>query len=98
MKKSALATMQFEHKQMIQKLDNATEKLVEIIQSSFSALATNDPSLALNVLEQLNGNKDAIENLVKERAEDEKQYVDLLSSKLPDELVLENDDEEDIPF
>lgn len=95
MNKRALATAQFRAKQAEQIMDHSNEKLIEIIQSSFSALATANPLLALEVLEQINAQVPGIEKLATNRLDEEKEYIDLLSSKLPDFMELENDDPSD---
>lgn len=97
MKKKTLAAMQFEHRQMAQMVEVSMEKSVEIIETAFSALASIDPGAALLVIESLEGHKENLTNLVEERKNDKKQYIEILSGKLSDVITLEDsDDDEDL--
>lgn len=93
MKKSSLAALTYQAKINTQVIDNARDKLLDIIGSSFSALATMDPEAALSVLEQLTEQKKSIEDVVVERKKNEEDYIKLMTANMGDSINFE--DEED---
>jgi len=94
MKKKSLALIQFQIRQLSQMQDVAINSCVESIQGTMSTLATLDPETALHILGELEKNRPAIEALIKERAADEKEFVDFAVDHMPDSMELEDGDEE----
>lgn len=97
MKKSEMAELTLRAQQLEQMHESALEKLVDIIQSSFSAVATSDPGLALNIIRQLEGQKDGIQQLAQDREMEALEYIKNTVSRLPDTLIFEEElDNEDM--
>lgn len=69
------------------------EGLVNTLSVVFSTIATIDPELALNSLEQLNGQKKEIKKFAADREKAHKKNIDMLMTRLPN--VIELDDYED---
>jgi hypothetical protein len=78
--------------QFLENVNRVTkESLISLLQDSFSAIATMDPTLGLSVLDQLNDQRDQIEALKKERDEHHQEYVKMLASNLESTIELEDE-------
>lgn len=69
---------------------DTNERLVAIIQDSLSALANSDPELALQVVEQVSEQKTMLQGAIEDRKTSDEGFIEMLASKLPDSLELEN--------
>lgn len=92
MKKSELVGAQYALKNLTQMHDNNLDKLMDIISAAFSALATAEPSYALETIKQLNAQKKQIEALEKERAEQESEYIKEAVKYLADSIEFDEED------
>lgn len=70
----------------------AVEGLTEIIAKSFSTLATLDPEIALDIMNQLVKQKPKIQKLSAERELDNIKNVQALVNSLPNRIVFDDDD------
>lgn len=92
MKKKDLAGLTYAARILEETNDATNESLVEIIQVSFSALATSDPNLAIHVLDQLIPQRQKIEELIDEREQDAAEFVKTLADNLPAVIEFEEDE------
>lgn len=95
MKKSQLALLTFRVNQLEAMKQISKDYLVEIIQSSFSAIASIDPALALSLAEQINAQKDGILALQKDREVDQEEYVQKMTEHMSDFMEFETEDEDE---
>lgn len=71
-------------------IDSATDRLVQIIQDSVSALSNMNPEVAVEVMDQIYEQRDLVAKLGQERKDQDEKFVDTYSKNLPDSLELEN--------
>lgn len=95
MKKTALARMQQVAQELEQVNDSSLNRLVEILESSFSAIATAEPKIALQIIAQLNEQAESIKSIAQERRENADRYVKGLAAQMPDFINLEDGDEDE---
>lgn len=91
MKKSSLAALTYQAKIDTQIIDNARDKLLDIIGGAFSALATMDPEASLSVIDQLRGQEQSIKDVVDERKKNEEEYIKLMTANMGDSLQFEDE-------
>lgn len=89
MRKSDLAAVSYEARELNQIKDSVLESLVEVLQSTFSAIATADPEMAIQIIDQLEEQKAGIEAVRLEREENRKQYIETAVKHMADSLDLE---------
>jgi hypothetical protein len=92
MKKSTLAGVQYRLDQLEQIHENNLEKFLDIISGAFSALATAEPSYALEALNQLKDQEKRIAALAKERESQQKEYVSAATAGMADFIEFEDED------
>lgn len=96
MKKTDIARMQQQLQELSQIAESNLEKHIEVLQASFSAIATADPETALSIIDQLVEQKDTIKSVGEERERNAEMYIRKLSKALPPYLELEDEDNEDM--
>lgn len=94
MKKTDLARLQQVAAELEQINDNNINHLVAVFESTFSAIATSEPKIALSIIKQLNEQVESIEQVMKERRENADLYVKKLAAHMPDMIEFEEEDEE----
>ena len=95
MKKSTLVRVQQQYNELVNIAQSTEDKLVEIIQSSISALATANPEMAIEVIEQIAKQKKAIKKMSEERSAAREEYVTVMTSQLPDSLEFDEEDSQE---
>jgi prephenate dehydrogenase len=97
MKKTDLARLQQVAAELEQINDNNINHLVSIFESTFSAIATSEPKIALSIIKQLNEQVGDIEQTMKERKENADAYVEKLAAHMPPMIEFEDEtDNEDM--
>lgn len=94
MKRSDLARAQQNLQEVSQIAQNSVEHMVVILENAFSAIATAEPALALEILTQLNTQRQDIQDVIAERKQNAEKYVKLLASKMPPVLEFDDENEE----
>lgn len=69
---------------------------IEVIQNSFSALATSNPKLAISLIGELNKQIPAMEEQARDMANKRKEFIDEMVPKMADNLELESEEDDDI--
>lgn len=95
MKKRDLAGLTFRSKQLEQLNSHSLECLVEVVQTTFSVIATSDPHLANTIIDQLHRQKEGILQFLANREAEEKEYIDMVCASMSDTLELTDDGEVD---
>lgn len=90
MTKQSLARVLWMANQYEQMKENSEDRLVEVIQAAYSALATSNPELALNILKQMNEQSPQITEIIAEREVEEEAFIFEKAQQLPSELVDED--------
>ncbi len=93
MKKSDFAKINAHARNLEGVAQDSLENMCKGLSAMFSGIASNDPDMALSVLDQLNNQRDAITQLKKDKAEQFKKTVQYLTSKCPQSIEFEEEDE-----
>lgn len=95
MKKSDLAELQQQASELNQINASNVDALVAILESTFSAIATADPGLAINIIDQLADQKEGIQAVKEEREKKNAAYIRKLASLMPPMIEFDEEDELD---
>lgn len=93
MKKTDLARLQQQALELESIAESNIKSLVAVLESTFSAIATSDPDLALSIVAQLESQKDDITAVAVERASNAEMFIKKIANNMPDYLEFEEEDE-----
>ncbi len=93
MKKSDLAILTERASLLTEIYEHSIGKLVAGLEASFSGIATADPELAIDILDQLNAGVPELKKMIEERKLRSEQIRARVMGNLPDSLEFEEEDE-----
>ena len=93
MKRKDLAEVFYEAARSKQLVDNYAEKLTDIISSAFTALGTDSPESALDLIEQLNGYKAKLQKAKTDGARNREAGINEIAHKMK-QYNLDADDDD----
>lgn len=92
MKRSDLANAQQQLRELSQINGSTMEHLVSILENTFSAIATADPTMALSIIDSLQGQREQIENVLEEREDNAAEFVAAMVKSMPPVIEFEEED------
>lgn len=95
MTKRGLAELTVGYRKFSKIVDASNERLMEILESAFSAIATANPRLALSILDQINAQRADLETAAKEREEDDEGMIQEIIKYAPESIELTDDEDEE---
>lgn len=95
MTKRGLAELTVGYRKFGKIVDATNERLMEVIESAFSALATANPRLALAVVDQIASQRADLEEAAKEREEDDEGMIQEIIKYAPDSIELTDEKEQE---